>query len=101
MTAQGLCGFLRVIQIALHDGRAGQKDLAFGSVGNFFFGIWFDDLDEGIRERQSDAAFFVTISRSQAAGGDGLGGSVTFTYLDHAVVIHQEFVKFLFQFDGE
>ena len=63
-----------MLHIFLHHRRACQQDLPLFPVGQFLVGAGLDDLDEGIRERQADAALLEHMDGGQAAGGDSLGG---------------------------
>ena len=54
-----LRGLLGVVHVLLHDGGAGQQDLALLAVGHLLVGAGLDDLDVGIGEGQADGALLV------------------------------------------
>ena len=101
MLAQGLGRLLGVVHILLHDGGAGQQDLALFTIGQLLVGAWLDDLDIGIGEGKADGALLVDVGGCQAAGGNGFGGAVALPYLHDSLVVIQEFVELLLQLDGQ
>ena len=101
MGLQGIRRLLRVIQIALHHRGTGQTDLTLLTIGNFLLSAGLDDLVEGIRERNADAALFGYMIRGETAGGHALRGAVSLANLDARVVIEQPFVETLLKLYGQ
>ena len=96
MPAQSVRRFLRIVDVFHHHRRTGQADLAFLAVRHFLFSTRFDDLIEGIRERQSDAAFFRPVRRCQTARGHALRRAITLSDRNRRVVLREKFVETFF-----
>ena len=101
VAAQRLGILLFVVDVADHHRRAGQADLTLFPVGELVAGTGLADLVIGVRIGQADAAFLFLVVRSQAAGGHTFGSAVTFPHADAGVVVGEETVELLLQFDGE
>ena len=97
MSAQGLGRLIGVLDILLHDGGTGEQDLALLTAGQFLVRAGLDDLDISIREGNADAALLGLVYRCEAAGSDGLGGTVALTHLNDGLVIIEKPVELLLE----
>ena len=99
--AQRLGILLLVVDITQHHRRAGEANLALFAIGQLVVGARLANLVVGIGVRDTDAPLLLFVVRSQAAGGDALGGAVTLAHPHARIVLGEELVKLLLEFDGE
>ncbi len=101
MTAQGLCGLFRIVNVAHHHRRAGDADLALDIGLNLFLGAGGDDLIVSIRERHADGAGAGIVLRRQTRGGNALCGAVSLADLDFGIVCLKEVVHLALELNGQ
>ena len=101
MAAKRVGGLLGVIDIAQHDGRTRDADLAFEVRVQLFGGAGLDDLVIRIGEGDADGADTVIVLRGQAACRDALGQTVALADLHGGIVRLEEVVDLLLELNRQ
>ena len=86
-----------MIEVAEHDGGAGNADFALFSVRNFFLSAGLHNAVVGVREWLTYAALLIHMGGGEAACGNAFRCAVTFAHLNTCVVVIEEFVKAFFK----
>ena len=92
---------LRIVEIAEHDRRAGQADLALLAGGDLLRCAGADDLIEGVGEGNADGAVARGVDRRQAAGRYAFRRAVALADLHLGIVRAQEGVDLVLQLHGQ
>ena len=101
MSAQRLAVLFFMVDVAEHHGRSGKAYLPFLAVRHLLAGAGPADLEEGVRERDADAAFLFLVVRGKAACGHALGRTVSLPDADTGIMLGKELVELLFKLHTE
>ena len=86
-----------MIEVAEHDGGAGNANFTLFSVRNFFLSAGFYNTVIGVGEGLTYAALLIHMGGSETACGNAFRCAVTFAHLNTCVVVIEEFVKAFFK----
>ena len=101
MLSYSLGRLIRHVEVLLHDSRSCQQDLALFIVRELLSCIRLNDLVVCIRERDPDASLLVHLRRCQAGCRYTLSSAVSLSDLDSRIVVIEELVELLLEFDRE